>query len=229
LTVSQGQANSERSSEFCLSCRGGQTQSEELRNLFFESDCIRFAISISAKFIDYGRIVNCDNGFGDFMDFSDFNQEKSKIFVLLVASFAFLTFLRFAFESFLYNNESIFYIWLILYLIILVFGGVFYGLLTKSRQGAMILGFSFPLLFLISRIISALSPYMDIHNILSVLSYFLLVGFPLYVAAVSNAIACRLVTTKAENKFYHYILSLSFMALSLPAVVLFFVWGFMKM
>ena len=145
------------------------------------------------------------------MDFSKLNQEKNKIFILLVVAFLFLiSFL--AFDSFLTKHILIYLIWLLFFFPIMIFSGVIYGFLTKSRSRAIILGIAFPLMFYISK--SVFDSYYTIsteittdYDVISSTTVLTFGAYPLFI--ILNAIACWFASTsvgdEGEKKVYYFI------------------------
>jgi len=133
------------------------------------------------------------------MDFS--NQAKGKIYILLVFAFVLLSSFP-VFELFFDIPRPILLVWAFLCCTIILFGGFVYGILTKSRIGAVVLGFSFPFIFGILKYIIvwyqidqfyALQPHL-------MASYWNPYPFPLLIIAVSNVIACWFVTAAKETE-----------------------------
>jgi hypothetical protein len=78
------------------------------------------------------------------MNFS--SQAKGKLYFLFVFAFVLLSSFP-VFELFFDIPRPILFVWAFLCCTIVLFGGFVYGILTKSRIGAVVRGFSFPFLF----------------------------------------------------------------------------------
>ena len=154
------------------------------------------------------------------MDFSKLIHDKIKFFVLLVSVFIFLS-LFFALNYFFEIPMFIYIIWLFLYAAVVLLSGFIYGFLTKSRVKAVLLGFSFPIVFdILQHITLSLSYPVDYVNAVPP-SYSLLVPakfiLMLLNVAILNSIACWFVSTTAESekrKKISYLLSIVFIELS---------------
>ena len=159
---------------------------------------------------------------GVVMNFSKLNQQKDKFFIFLVAAFVFLS-LFFVFDPF--NKKSILvYIWAILYSIVLLYSGVIYGFMTKLRNRAMAIGFSFPLLFgiFLSIYLSSNATIQTEDSVTFIHYNFALIFIPLLFIAITNAIACWFASTTEEDKGKRkeaYFVSLVFMALPILMIL----------
>jgi hypothetical protein len=146
------------------------------------------------------------------MNFLKLSQEKNKIFIVIVAAFLFLSSFM-VFESFLKTHILTYLIWLIFYFPIMLFSGVIYGILTKSRIRSIILGFSFPLIFVILKLSFDTSSVIITEDTITFITF---MSFSHFVPFI-NAIACCFASTAEENKGkrnVQYFLSLICMAFS---------------
>jgi hypothetical protein len=125
-------------------------------------------------------------------------RQKDKFFVYLVAAYLFLSF--FLVFDLPFKVPLLDYIWTILYAAVLLFSGVVYGLLTKMRIRSVVLGFSFPFLYIIFYTTLLRIGLIQFQSDVLMMAGIYYLMAPPFLISISNTIACWFVSAPEEKK-----------------------------